>query len=287
MEARSEEMDAIKNDSTSKKIELDDYKVIIKGAGDLASGVAHRLHIAGFPVVMLELPRPLVVRRSVSFASAAFEGSVEVEGVSAQLIKEDSQIGDCWSKGIIPLLIDPEGKLLKKMKPYVLIDGVMAKRNTGTVLADAPIVIGLGPGFTAGLDVRAVVETKRGHQLGRVFYSGVAAADTGIPGDVAGVTTERLLRAPGSGHFFPYKNIGELVQRGEKVAAVGDIPLFASIDGLVRGMLYPGLEVQKGMKVGDIDPRGGEADWETISDKARAVGGGVLEAIMHFLVAAP
>lgn len=276
-------MNSVQSNTFLKKIKLNDCIVIIKGAGDLASGVAHRLQVAGFPIVMLELPRPLVVRRSVSFASAVFEGNTEIEGVKASLVNEDSQIESCWSRGIIPLLIDPEGSLPRRMKPQVLIDAVMAKRNTGTSLTDASIVVGLGPGFTASKDVRAVVETKRGHQLGRVFYSGAAAADTGVPGNVAGVTADRLLRAPASGRFSPGKNIGELVHKGEKVASVGDVPLLASIDGLVRGMLYPGLEVQKGMKVGDIDPRGKEIDWKTISDKARAVGGGVLEAIMHFL----
>ncbi len=280
-------MSTVNNNPPLKKIKLNDCPVIIKGAGDLASGVAHRLRVAGFPIVMLELPRPLVVRRSVSFASAVYEGNMQIEGIKASLIEEESQIESCWSQGIIPLLIDPQGRLLQRMKPTVLIDAVMAKRNTGASLADAPIVIGLGPGFTAGKDVSAVVETKRGHLLGRAIYAGMAAADTGIPGEVGGVSAGRLLRAPASGRFSPYKNIGELVHKGEKVAAVGDVPLSASISGLVRGMLYAGLEVEKGMKVGDIDPRGNEIDWKTISDKARSVGGGVLEAIMHFLTAAP
>lgn len=277
-------METVQNDdSFLKKIKLDDYKVIIKGAGDLASGVAHRLQHAGFPIVMLELPRPLVVRRSVSFASAVFEGTVEVEGVRASLINKDSQIESCWSRGIIPLLVDPEGSLLQKMKPQILIDAVMAKRNSGTSITDATLVIGLGPGFTPGKDVMAVIETKRGHHLGRVIYSGTAAANTGIPGEIGGYTSERLIRAPSSGRFLPRREIGEMVRKGEMIAAVGSTPVFASISGLIRGMLYPGLEVERGMKVGDIDPRGKEVDWKTISDKARSVAGGVLEAVMHFL----
>lgn len=276
-------MGTVQDNSFLKKLRLDDYKVIIKGAGDLASGVAHRLQRAGFQVVMLELPRPLVVRRSVSFASAVFEGTFEVEGVRASLVDEKYQIGECWSRGVIPLFVDPEGSLIKEMKPHVLIDAVMAKRNVGTSITDAPIVIGLGPGFTAGKDVTAVIETKRGHNIGRVIYSGTAAANTGIPGEVGGYSSERLIRASASGRFLPCKEIGEMVQKGEKVADAGGTPVIASISGLVRGMLYPGLEVQKGMKVGDIDPRGREVDWRTISDKARSVAGGVLEAVLHFL----
>lgn len=276
-------MGTVQDNSFLKKLRLNDYKVIIKGAGDLASGVAHRLQRAGFQVVMLELPRPLVVRRSVSFASAVFEGTFEVEGVRASLVEEKYQIGECWSRGVIPLLVDPEGSLIKEMKPHVLIDAVMAKRNVGTSITDAPIVIGLGPGFTAGKDVTAVIETKRGHNIGRVIYSGTAAANTGIPGEVGGYSSERLIRASASGRFLPCKEIGEMVQKGEKVAVAGGTPVIASISGMIRGMLYPGLEVQKGMKVGDIDPRGREVDWRTISDKARSVAGGVLEAVLHFL----
>jgi len=276
-------MATAQDQSVLQKLKLTDYKVIIKGAGDLASGVAHRLLLAGFPIVMLELPRPLVVRRSVSFASAVFAGNVEVEGVKASLINDIPQIESCWSRGIIPVVVDPEGNLIRELNPYVLVDAVMAKRNSGTSITDAPLVIGLGPGFTAGEDVTAVVETKRGHDLGRVFYSGTAAADTGIPGSIGGYSAERLLRSPASGQFQPCKDIGESVQEGEKVAEVGNTSLLAPISGLIRGMLYPGVEVGKGMKVGDIDPRGKEVDWRTISDKARSVGGGVLEAILHFL----
>jgi len=267
------------------KISLDEYRVIIKGAGDLASGVAHRLARAGFSVLMLELPHPLAVRRSVSFASAVFEGSFEIEGVQASLVDMDdiALIEDCLAQGIIPVCIDQEGVFLNHFTPHVLVDAVMAKRNTGATIHDAPIVIGLGPGFTAGEDVTAVIETQRGHNLGRVIYSGSAAENTGIPGEVGGFAAERLLRAPCAGNFLPCKDLGELVTAGEKIADVGDTPLYASISGLLRGLLYPGAMVQEGTKVGDIDPRGDEVDWRTISDKARSVGGGALEAIMHYL----
>lgn len=257
-------------------------KVIIKGAGDLASGVAHRLWQSGFDVLMLELPQPLVVRRSVAFACAVYEGTMRVEGVEARLCRSDKEIAELLSQRIIPVLVDPQGEIIPRFKPDVLVDAVLAKKNTGTALSDAPIVIGLGPGFTAGKDVHAVVETQRGHNLGKVFYSGSAAANTGIPGDISGYSMERLLRAPAGGKFEPVKQIGELVRQGETVANVDGVPVPAGVTGLIRGLLYPGLQVHEGMKIGDIDPRGKEVDYLTISDKARAVAGGVLEAILHF-----
>jgi len=259
-------------------------KVLIRGAGDLASGTAHRLWQAGFDIVMLELPQPLVVRRSVSFASAVYEGSASIEGVEARCcrgIEEADRIGDLLRKRIIPVFIDPDGKLIHIYQPDVLVDAILAKRNTGTSIGDAPVVIGLGPGFTAGEDVHAVIETKRGHDLGRVIYDGSAAPNTGVPGDIAGYALERVLRAPAGGIFNTSKKIGDLVEKGETVAAVNDVPVKAAISGVIRGLLYPGLEVKPGYKIGDIDPRGEEIDVYTISDKARAIGGGVLEAILY------
>ena len=203
-------------------------KVIIKGAGDLASGVAHRLWQSGFDVLLLELPQPLVVRRSVAFACAVYEGTMRVEGVEARLCRSDKEIAEMLSQRIIPVLVDPQGEAIPKFKPDVLVDAVLAKKNTGTALSDAPIVIGLGPGFTAGKDVHAVVETQRGHNLGKVFYTGSAAANTGIPGDISGYSIERLLRAPVGGKFEPVKQIGELVRQGETVAhTVDGVPVTA------------------------------------------------------------
>lgn len=259
-------------------------KILIKGAGDLASGTAHRLWQAGFDVVMLELPQPLVVRRSVSFASAVYEGSVSIEGVEArccQGIEEADRIDELLGKRIIPVFIDPEGKLVQIYQPDVLVDAILAKRNTGTSIGDAPLVIGLGPGFTAGKDVHAVIETQRGHDLGRVIYNGSAAPNTGVPGDIAGFALERVLRAPAAGVFTTQKKIGDLVGEGETVATVNDVPVKAAISGVLRGLLFPGLEVEPGTKIGDIDPRGKEIAVHTISDKARSVAGGVLEAILH------
>jgi len=287
-------------------------RVIIKGAGDLASAVAHRLWSAGFDILMLELPRPKAIRRTVSFAEAVYEGQAIVEGVEARLCRwppeaeggtaagqnmealaaRDQErpprpiafpeIEEAWAHRIIPVLVDPGGKSLAFIKPQVLVDAVMAKRNTGTRITDASIVVALGPGFYAGRDVHALVETKRGHDLGRVIYQGAAALDTGIPGEIEGSTTDRLLRAPAGGIIEPLRKIGEMVEKGETVARVGGVPILAKTGGILRGMLYPGLEVEAGMKVGDIDPRREAAHCHTISDKARAVGGGVLEAVMRY-----
>ncbi|OPL10160.1 MAG: molybdenum hydroxylase [Firmicutes bacterium ML8_F2] len=255
--------------------------IIIKGAGDLATGVAHRLWQAGFDPVMLELSEPLVVRRSVSFASAIYEKSIVVENIEAKLCKEVEEALELLEQEVVPVLIDPEANTVVKLKPKILIDGIMAKKNTGTNRDDAELVIGLGPGFSAGADVDAVIETMRGHDLGKVIYAGSAIPDTRVPGEVAGYSRERLLRAPAEGVFKPLKKIGELVKAGDTVATVEEIPLQAEIDGLVRGMLYPNLAVRRGMKVGDIDPRGKSVDCHTISDKARAIGGGALEAILN------
>ncbi len=255
--------------------------VVIRGAGDLATGVAHRLQQSGFKVVMLELPKPLVVRRTVSFASAVYEGFVSVEAVEAKLCSSVDLVPITLKSGKVPVLIDPQGEALQKLQPKIIVDAIMAKTGRTSLLTDAEFVIGLGPGFIAGTDVHAIVETKRGHTLGKVIYLGKAAADTAEPGLIEGYGKERLLRSPADGIFKPLKEIGELIRAGEIVASVGDYFVRAEIDGLIRGMLYPGLEVRTGMKVGDIDPRGLKLDYRAVSDKARAIGGGVLEAIMH------
>lgn len=255
--------------------------IMIKGAGDLASGVAHRLWSCGFNVVMLELNKPLVVRTNVSFAAAVYKQTVHVESVKAILCEDKEQASNAITDRAIPVLIDPEAKALGLFKPAVLVDAIMAKGNRLTRIDDAELVIGLGPGFSAGVDAHAVIETKRGHELGKVIYSGQAAEDTKEPGKIEGYGRERLLRAPQAGIFEPHKQIGDLVKKGDHVASVDGNKIYAQIDGLIRGMLYEGLEVNEGTKVGDIDPRGASINYETISDKARAIGGGVLEAILH------
>lgn len=258
-----------------------DIRVVVKGGGDLGTGVAHRLHRAGMGLIITELPKPLVIRRAVAFATAIYEGVVEVEGVRARRIGSMEEALAAHEEGEIPLLIDPRAQVVARWEPDVVVDAIMAKRNTGTEMADAPIVIGLGPGFEAGLDVHAVVETARGHNLGRVILFGRAEPDTGVPGEVAGYTLQRLLRAPSDGAFEALRQIGDRVETGERVGYVGSQPVKAAIGGVLRGIIADGVEVREGMKLGDVDPRGIVEYCFTISDKARAIGGGVLEAILY------
>jgi len=255
--------------------------VLIKGGGDLASGVAHRLHRAGFQVVITELPQPTVIRRTVAFASAVFAGQVTVEGVTARRLDDLAAVPAALAEGIIPVLVDPQAEAVGRLQPGVVVDAIMAKRNTGTRRTDAPIVVALGPGFVAGVDCHAVIETQRGHDLGRVILAGAAAPSTGEPGETAGVGGERVLRAPVAGTFRGRRRIGEPVAAGDVVAEVDGAPVVAAIAGVLRGLLHDGLAVHAGMKVGDVDPRGRPAYCFTISDKARAVAGGVLEAILY------
>ena len=257
--------------------------VLIKGAGDIASGVAHRLYRSGFPLVMTELSQPMVVRRKVAFASAVWENTYTLEGVKAVKEEEPSKIYRHHRDGNIPLVVDPKAEMVNYLHPTVIIDAIMAKKNKGTSLKDAPIVIGIGPGFEAGGDAHAVVETKRGHDLGKVILTGCAAPNTGIPGDIEGYSGERVLRSPGEGIFSPLKEIGSPVEKNEIVAYVGSLPLKASMGGVIRGMLYGGIKVKQGMKLGDIDPRAEKANCFTISDKARSVGGGALEALLYLM----
>jgi xanthine dehydrogenase accessory factor len=253
--------------------------VVIKGGGDLATGIAHRLRKSGIYVVITELAQPTVIRRSIAFAQAVFTGEAAVEGITGRLVKAD-EIWQTLAQGIIPVVIDPEGECIDRLRPWGVVDAIIAKTNTGTDEADAPVVIGVGPGFTAGLDVHAVVETARGHDLGRVYYEGAAQADTGIPGNIGGYTIERLIKAPVDGIFKGLKTIGDTVKAGEPVAEVNEMVVSAAIDGVLRGLLHDGLPVYQGMKIGDIDPRCRQEHCFTISDKARAIGGGVLEALL-------
>jgi xanthine dehydrogenase accessory factor len=253
--------------------------VIVKGAGDLGSGVVWRLRRCGFPVVALERERPTVIRRAVAFASAVFEGEFVVEGVTGQR----AALGDVsllLEAGITPVLVDPQGESVSLLRPKVVVDAVLAKRNTGTSIDDAPLVIALGPGFCAGRDCHAVVETARGHYLGRVYWHGEALPNTGIPGEVRGVTEGRVLRAPAAGTFCPLVQIGETVEAGQVVARVEEQGVVARIGGVIRGILHDGLVVEGGMKVGDVDGRGERSHCFAVSDKALAVAGGVLEAIL-------
>ncbi len=262
---------------------MNNILVIIRGGGDLATGVAVRLFRAGFSMIVLEIDHPTVIRLPVSFARAIYEGKVIVEEVEAVLIPSWEKVEDIIKKRKIAVLIDQEGSCIEKLSPTVLVDAILAKRNLGTRINQAPLVIGLGPGFTVGEDVDAVVETKRGHNLGRVYYQGQAAPDTGVPGEVGGESKRRLLRAPAEGKIIPLYKIGDLVRIGEVIAEVEGVPLKAEISGVLRGLIYPESWVTKGMKIGDIDPRGIREYCFTVSDKARSLGGAVLEAMSAYL----
>lgn len=254
--------------------------VVIRGAGDLATGVAHRLYRSGFRVLMLEIEKPLVIRRTVAFASAVFEKEYTVEGVKAVKAERKEDIYNIWEKGWIPVLVDPQAKILDFIKPGILVDAILAKKNLGTYRKMAPVTIALGPGFKAGIDVDVVIETKRGHNLGRLIFEGYAEENTGIPGEVMGYARERVLYAPADGAIHNLVDIGEKVKKGQTISYVEGKPVVATIDGVLRGLIMDGMEVTAGLKIGDIDPRGIKEYCFTISDKARALGGSVLEAIL-------
>ena len=260
---------------------LEEFRVLVRGGGDLASGVIYRLHRVGFRVMVIELAQPTVIRRAVAFAAAMFEDVVEIEGVVGRRVDSLEQALPVLTAGEVPVMVDPLGETISRWGPDALVDAILAKRNFGTTINDAPIVVGLGPGFVAGVDVHAVVETKRGHYLGRVILEGSAVPDTGIPGEVMGHTVERVLRAPRSGILQGTKRIGDEVKAGEIMAQVDGEPVIANIDGVLRGLLAGGLGVTKGMKVGDVDPRSIRDHCFSISDKALAIGGGALEAILY------
>ncbi|MBP1723256.1 MAG: pcmV [Deltaproteobacteria bacterium] len=247
----------------------------------MATGVAHRLFHSGFLVCLTEIPEPLAVRREVSFCEAIHEGEKTVEDVKAKRVEDEAAIQQAWAEGLISILVDPQCRVRRKLNPDVIIDAILAKTNTGTRISDAPLIIGLGPGFRAGEDVHLVVETNRGHNLGRVIERGAAEPNTGVPGDIGGYTWERVLRAPCAGRFMGWKKIGDRVEKGEIVAKVETLPLHSEISGVLRGLLRDGASVEKDMKVGDVDPRAMREHCYTISDKARAIGGGVLEAILR------
>ena len=264
----------------AKSQQLKDRIVVIKGAGEMATGVAHRLTRSGFRVCLTEIAQPLAVRRAVSFCEAVFEGQVKVEGLLAQRVAGKEEISRAWEEGRVPVVVDPECAIRRVLQPDVLVDAILAKRNTGTRITDAPLVIGLGPGFRAPENVHLVIETNRGHRLGKVIEEGEAEPDTGIPGEIAGLTWERVLKAPAGGRFEGKKRIGDRVEKGEVVAEVEGVPLDSKVAGVLRGILRDGLRVQEQMKVGDIDPRSIREYCFAISEKARAIGGGVLEAVL-------
>lgn len=254
--------------------------VVIRGAGDIATGVALRLWHSGFRVVMLEMAKPTVIRCSVAFAQAMFDGEVTVEGVKARFVADVDDVPAVLQAGVIPVLADEQASLLSVLQPDGVVDAILAKVNKGTHRTMAPVTIALGPGFEAGKDCDAVIETNRGHYLGRVIYQGKAQANTGIPGNIKGETTRRVMRATVAGKIRCCVKLGDVVKEGDTVAWIDETPVIAPLSGMVRGLLNEGLSVTVGFKIGDIDPRGLAADFTTVSDKARAIGGAVLEAMM-------
>jgi xanthine dehydrogenase accessory factor len=261
---------------------LKEMVIVIKGAGEMASGVAWRLYMANFKkILMLETAHPMAVRREVSFCEALLDGSQTVEGVKAITANTVEDIHAAWVQGNIAVAADPQWHLLKKIQPPVVVDAILAKRNLGTRIKDAGLVIGLGPGFNAGHDVHMVIETNRGHDLGRIITAGFAEPNTGVPGSIAGITGERVLRSPAEGLFQTGRSIGDLVSANEVIGAVAGHKVSSKIDGVLRGLIRPETLVTKGLKIGDVDPRGQRQHCDTISEKARAIAGSVLEAVLR------
>jgi len=256
---------------------------LVKGGGDLGTGVVLRLFQHDYRVVVTELPQPLVVRRTVAAASAIDEEHVTIEGVEARRVQDIAGIKVAWAAGYIPVMVDPETRIAQKLRPRVVVDAIMAKRNTGTTIHDAPTVVALGPGFCAGVDCHAVVETQRGPNLGRVYFDGSTAPDSGVPGEVGGEAVRRVLRAPVDGAFVGRVCIGDLVRTGDVVGQVNGQPVTAAIAGVVRGLLTSGVTVRAGTKVGDIDPRSDPTLCRRVSDKAWKVADGVLEALARLV----
>jgi xanthine dehydrogenase accessory factor len=278
---------------------------LIRGGGDLGTGIALRLHRAGWRVLIAELSRPLVIRRAVAFASAIYEGSIEVEGTLGRHVSPD-QLAASWASDEIPVMIDPDRTRAAQFSPVAVIDAIMAKSNTATTMGDAPIVVALGPGFTAGVDCHAVVETQRGHNLGRVYYQGAAQPNTGLPGSLGGQDAQRAVHAPVAGVFDAHCRIGDRLEAGAVIGRVISVDVsitesaagrLAAIDrdasqplgvvvktkigGIVRGVLHDGLTIAAHTKIADIDPRGQAEYCVTVSDKSWAVGGGALEAVLY------
>lgn len=257
--------------------------IIVRGAGDIATGTIYRLYNAGFRVIALDIESPTVIRRTVAFARAIQDGTAVVEGVTARRCESIEEVCRCLKKDEIPLCVDPRGDMIRMVRPDAVVDAILAKKNLGTTRDMAKAVVALGPGFTAKEDVDAVIETNRGHYLGKILYEGMATRNTGIPGNIGGYTHERVIHAPDSGVIRLCHDIGDLVKKGEHLAFIGENPVTAKIDGVLRGMIADGTNVKKGLKIADVDPRGDRAHCYAISDKARNISGGVLEAVMHLL----
>jgi xanthine dehydrogenase accessory factor len=264
------------------KMQFREHLAVVRGGGDLASGVVYQLQRAGFPVIVLELEQPLAIRRAVAFATAVDEGSVVIEGVKGVLTTSPAEAAQLAGDGSVAVLVSTHLPTFEQ-RPSVVVDARMAKRNIDTRIDQAPLVVGLGPGFDAGVDCDVVIETKRGHRLGRPIERGPALPDTGVPGDVGGATVERLVRATKAGIVSWEVSIGDTVAAGQTIGSVDTATVFAGVDGVVRGLIAPGFEAHEGLKIADIDPRGDRSACFEISDKARLVGSGVLGAVLEWV----
>ena len=304
---------------SNNQIKKKNLLIICRGAGDLATGIIHRLHRAGHRVIALETDYPAAIRRQVSFCETVYDGSATVEGLTARLLPalndaetisgindtpqahiasqkwKNSAIEAVLEAGEVPLLIDPTGESIALFRPDVVVDAIIAKKNLGTTINMAPLVIGVGPGFTAGKDVHLVIESMRGHNLARIITDGMAQPNTGVPGNIAGFTSERVIHAPAAGYIYDVRKIGDIVQKGDEIARIYPdkgsydnklseyVPVNATITGIIRGLIREGYYFKEGFKIADIDPREGElSNCFTISDKARSIAGSVLEAVSAF-----
>lgn len=255
--------------------------VVVRGGGDIASGTIQKLHRSGFKVLVLEVEKPTAIRRNVAFSDAIYNGETSVEGIKAVRVNNLEEIQKAFENEVIPIIVDSEGEYIKKVNPIAVVDAILCKRNLGTNKDMAPITVALGPGFNAGVDVDVVIETMRGHKLGRLIFDGYAMENTGVPGEISGYTKERVIYSNASGIIKNLKSIGDIVKKGDILALIGEIEVKATIDGLLRGIIKEGTDVYEGLKIADIDPRLKEIEnYTTISDKARNIGGGVLEGIL-------
>lgn len=256
--------------------------IVIRGAGDLATGSIHKLHRSGFNVLALESKRPSAIRRTVALSDAVYDGSAQVEDIKGVLINNPNQMEKVFLEDKVAIMIDPEAEVLKKIQSKILVDAIIAKKNLGTNLNLAQGVIAVGPGFEAGKDCHIVIETNRGHNLGRLIFTGQAQANTGLPGNIAGQSGLRVIYSPAEGKISLIRDIGDIVKKGEIIAMVDDISVTSKLDGVLRGIIRDGYYVTDGMKIADVDPRQ-DTDCYTISDKSRALGGAVLEAVLILL----
>lgn len=260
--------------------QISDIVVAVRGGGDLATGVVQKLYRSGFKVVILETDIPLAIRRTVALCTAVLDGTAEVEGMKALVVETTSECFTCWDKGLIPIIVDNKAQKIEEIHPTILVDAILAKKNLGTHRRMAPITIALGPGFVAMRDVDIVIETMRGHHLGRLYEMGTALPNTGVPGEIGGKSVERVIHSPANGHLTTVRKIGDIVKKNELLFYIADVPVYSPLNGVLRGLISQKVFCHTGLKIADVDPRpANQVDCYSISDKARALGGATLEAI--------